>query len=68
MKTILISLFLMIAAVLPARAEKAWLALAPIPYGFLVPQEIAARLSTGPLTGIWAEQVKARWDRRRKGA
>ena len=58
MKTILISLFLMIAAALPARAEKAWLALAPIPYGFVAPQEIVSHLSTGPLTGPWAEQVK----------
>lgn len=59
MKTILLSLFLMIAAVLPARAEKAWLALAPIPYGFIAPQELASHLSTGPLTGgTWAEQVK----------
>lgn len=59
MKTILIGLFLMIAAALPARAEKAWLALAPVPFGFVLPQEIATHLSTGPLTGIWADQVKA---------
>ena len=59
MKAILISLLLVFASVLPARAEKAWLALAPIPYGFVVPQEIAAHLSTGPLTGSWAEQVQA---------
>lgn len=58
MKTIILGFFLTLAAVLPARAEKAWLALAPIPYGFVAPQEIVSRLSTGPLTGIWAEQVK----------
>ena len=59
MKTILTGLFLLLAAALPARAEMAWLALSPIPYGFVAPPEIASRLSTGPLTGTWAEQVKA---------
>lgn len=59
MKTILLSLFMIIAAALPARAEKAWVALAPIPYGFVAPREIAEHLSTGPLTGVWAEQVQA---------
>lgn len=59
MKSLLLGLFLMLAAALPARAEKAWVALAPIPYGFVAPQEIAAHLSTGPLTGPWAEEVKA---------
>lgn len=59
MKKLLLGLFLLIAAALPARAEKAWVALAPIPYGFVVPQEIATHLSTGPLTGSWAEQVTA---------
>jgi hypothetical protein len=59
MKTIFTGLFLLIAATLPARADMAWLALSPIPYGFVVPQEIASRLSTGPLTGTWAEQVDA---------
>lgn len=59
MKTILLGLCLLLAAVLPARAEKAWVALSPIPYGFVVPQEIAAHLSTGPLTGSWAEEVEA---------
>jgi hypothetical protein len=59
MKPILISLCLMLAAALPARADRAWVALPPIPYGFVVPQEIAAHLSTGPLTGNWAEQVQA---------
>lgn len=58
MKTIVLSLFLMLAAVVPAWAEKAWVALAPIPYGFVVPQEIAARLSTGPLNGNWADEVQ----------
>ena len=50
--------FLLLAAVLPAHAEKAWVALSPIPYGFVVPQEIGSRLSTGPLTGSWAEDVR----------
>jgi hypothetical protein len=59
MKTILTGLFLLLAAALPARAEMAWLALSPIPYGFVAPPEIASRLSTGPLTGTWAEQVEA---------
>ena len=59
MKTILLGLFLIIAAALPARAENAWVALAPIPYGFVVPQDLASHLSTGPLTGVWAEQVEA---------
>lgn len=59
MKTILLSLLLVVAAVLPVRAEKAWVALGPIPYGFVVPADLAAHLSTGPLTGAWAEQVKA---------
>ena len=59
MKTILTGLFLLLAAALPARAEMAWLALSPIPYGFVAPPEIASRLSTGPLTGVWAEQVEA---------
>lgn len=59
MKAILVSLLLVAAAALPARAEKAWVALAPIPYGFVVPGDIAAHLSTGPLTGEWAKQVKA---------
>ena len=59
MKTILLSLFMVFAAVLPARAEKAWVALSPIPYGFVVPAEIAAHLSTGPLTGSWAGEVQA---------
>lgn len=59
MKTILTGLFLLLAAALPARAEVAWLALSPIPYGFVAPPEIASRLSTGPLTGTWAEQVEA---------
>jgi hypothetical protein len=59
MKTILLGLFLVLAAALPARAEMAWVALGPIPYGFVVPKEIATHLSTGPLTGVWAEQVKA---------
>ena len=59
MKTILISICLLLAAALPARAEKAWVALSPIPYGFVVPEEIASHLSTGPLTGTWAEQVEA---------
>ena len=59
MKTILLSICLLLAAALPTRAEKAWFALSPIPYGFVVPQEIAQHLSTGPLTGIWAEQVEA---------
>jgi len=58
MKTILLSLFLVLAAVVPARAEKAWVALSPIPYGFVVPKELGARLTTGPLTGSWADQVK----------
>lgn len=59
MKTIVISLLLVFAAVLPARAEKAWVALSPIPYGFVVPHEIATHLSTGPLTGSWADEVQA---------
>ena len=59
MRRLVAALLLIIAAALPARAEKAWVALAPIPYGFVVPQEIAAHLSTGPLTGSWADQVNA---------
>lgn len=59
MKTILTGLFLLLDAALPARADKAWLALSPIPYGFVAPPEIVSRLSTGPLTGTWADQVKA---------
>lgn len=58
MKTLLLSLFIMLAAALPARAEKALVALAPVPFGFVVPQEIASHLSTGPLTGSWAEEVR----------
>ena len=58
MKTILLGLFLMLATVLPAQAEKAWLALSPIPYGFVAPKELVSHLSTGPLTGSWAEKVK----------
>ena len=58
MKTLLLSLLMLSAAALPASAEKAWVALAPIPYGLVVPQEIASHLSTGPLTGSWALQVK----------
>lgn len=57
MKTILFSLFLLLAATMPAQADKAWVALSPIPYGFVVPKDLASHLSTGPLTGIWAEQV-----------
>lgn len=57
MKSIVLGLLLVLAAVLPARAEQAWVALAPIPYGFVAPQEIASRLSTGPLTGSWADAV-----------
>ena len=57
MKTILLSLALLLAAILPARAERAWVALSPIPYGFVAPQEIASHLSTGPLTGSWAGEV-----------
>ena len=57
MKTILLSLLILVAAALPARAEKAWVALAPVPYGFVIPQEIASHLSTGPLTGSWADEV-----------
>lgn len=59
MKTILLSLVLLLAATLPTRAEKAWVALSPIPYGFVVPQDIALHLSAGPLTGSWAEYVQA---------
>lgn len=59
MRSILTGLLLAVAAVLPARAEVAWVALSPIPYGFVVPREIASHLSTGPLTGAWAEQVQA---------
>jgi len=59
MKKLLLGLLILVAAALPVRAEKAWVALAPIPYGFVVPQEIAKHLSTGPLTGSWAEQVTA---------
>ena len=58
MKSIMLGICLLLAAALPARAEKAWVALSPIPYGFVAPQEIASHLSTGPLTGIWAEQVE----------
>lgn len=58
MKTILLSLLMMLAAALPARAETALVALAPIPYGFAVPQQLASHLSTGPLTGNWAEEVQ----------
>lgn len=57
MKVILLSMLLVLAAALPARAEKAWVALAPIPYGFVVPAEIGSHLSTGPITGSWAEEV-----------
>lgn len=59
MKSILLGLFLVLAAALPAQADKAWVALGPIPYGFVVPRDIAMHLSAGPLTGSWAEQVKA---------
>ena len=60
MKTIVLGVLLMAAATLPARADdKAWVALAPIPYGFVVPSQIASHLSTGPLTGSWAAQVQA---------
>lgn len=59
MKKLLIGLFLLVAAALPARAEKAWVALSPIPYGFVVPEAIASHLSTGPLTGSWADEVAA---------
>jgi len=59
MKAMLLCLLLVLAAALPARAETAWLALAPIPYGFIAPQSIVSHLSTGPLTGPWADQVKA---------
>lgn len=58
MKTILLCICLVFAAALPAHAEKAWVALAPIPYGFVVPQDIASHLSTGPLTGSWADEVE----------
>lgn len=58
MKTILLSLFVLLAATLPAQAEKVWVALSPIPYGFVVPEEIGSRLSTGPLSGSWADQVE----------
>jgi hypothetical protein len=60
MKRILVSLLLLLAATMPVRAgDKAWVALSPIPYGFVVPKEIASHLSTGPLTGSWAGQVQA---------
>lgn len=59
MKSLLLSMALLIAATLPAAAEKAWVALAPIPYGLVLPDEIAAHISTGPLAGVWADQVKA---------
>lgn len=59
MKHILLGVLLLFAVALPARAEESRVALSPIPYGFVVPQEIAARLSTGPLTGSWAEEVAA---------
>lgn len=59
MKTVLLTVALILAAALPARAEKAWVALSPIPYGFVVPEEVASHLSTGPLTGSWAQQVEA---------
>jgi len=58
MKLLVLSLYLVLAAVLPAHAERAWVALSPIPYGFVVPPDIAAHLSTGPLAGVWADQAK----------
>ena len=59
MKSLLLSLALLVSATFPAAAKQAWVALAPIPYGLVLPEEIASRLSTGPLTGPWAEQVRA---------
>ena len=60
MKSILIGLLLIVSVALPTRADdKAWVALSPIPYGFVVPKEIASHLSTGPLSGSWAKQVEA---------
>jgi len=59
MKSLLLGLLLLVAVVHPAMAGGARLSLAPVPYDLLVDETVLPHLSTGPLTGTWAEQVKA---------
>lgn len=59
MKIVVLLLALQISAIPPAKAEDVPVSLSPVPYDFIAPGEIASRLSTGPLIGIWADQVEA---------
>lgn len=59
MKSVLLGLLLLMAGALPTLAGPAPFPLAPVPFTLAVDESVLPRLSAGPLTGSWAEDVKA---------
>lgn len=59
MKTTLLWLFLLHAALPSAYAGEVRFPLAPIPYSVALPEDEADRLTAGPLAGSFAAEVKA---------
>lgn len=57
MKRLLAAAALLILPALAVAAETKPLPLSPVPYELRLPEDIAARLTTGPVTGDWAEEV-----------
>jgi hypothetical protein len=57
MKQLLAASILVLSSALGASADTASLPLSPVPYEIRLPAEIAARLTTAPLTGPFAEEA-----------
>lgn len=59
MKQIVVAVFLVLFQALGAAAEPVAVPLAPVPYTLLLPADVAARLSTAPISGPFAAEAEA---------
>lgn len=57
-KSLFAAAFALLATASPLRASGEGLSLAPVPYTLTLPQAVGRHLSTGPLTGAFAEEVQ----------